>query len=67
MSERDYMLFQDGTMNILVDGKVQRRKYSIDACAIGKLEQIEPMLLKGERLMRYLDGGMEIVYIGDES
>lgn len=67
----NYQLFDDGTMNVLVNGKVERRPYSVTR-GVGAAEgfacihtQVEPEVASHERVMRYLSGNLEIISIGD--
>lgn len=69
----NYMLFDDGTMNVMVNGRVQRRKYSVSR-GVGAAEgfacmhtQVEPEHGERERVMRYINGDIEIVSIGEPS
>ena len=62
----DYTLFGDNTMNIMVDGKVQRRRYSVNVDCSERgtkpfANTIEPELHEGEEVLRTIGGGMCII------
>lgn len=63
--KKDYQTFSDGTMNILVDGQVQRRGYYQERnMGLGRFANtVTPDTKDGEELLRYMDGGMEIITI----
>lgn len=57
----NYQLFADGTMNILVDGKVERRRCQNVERRGGMGWELEPELKQGEHVVRCLSGDMEII------
>lgn len=62
MAIKDYQAFADGTMNILVDGKVQRRHYDVQMDGAPRsMNEFVPHTSEGEQIVRYADGGMEII------
>lgn len=66
----NYQLFADGTINVLVDGRVQRREYTVQKeCGVGfghvaQIEQIVPHTNENERIVRMVDGDIFIVSTG---
>lgn len=63
----NYQLFADGTINVLVDGRVQRREYTVQKeCGVGfgHVAQIVPHTNENERIVRMVDGDIFIVSTG---
>lgn len=60
----NYQLFGDGTMNVLVDGKIERRNFKLEQIA-PRVHMVTPETRAGEQIKRESDGKLEIVRCGD--
>lgn len=54
--------FTDGTMEVAVDGKIERRPYAFERVG-GRMMGATPDLKDGEHLIRYVDGHCEIITV----